>query len=62
MMDTDLLSDLPAKIKLLTEAKTPLKRLCTTIDVANAISFLVSNNSDFMTGETIRINGGQIML
>lgn len=62
MMDTELISEIPLKIKLLTEAKTPLKRLCTTSDVANAISFLISNNSDFITGETIRINGGQIMI
>jgi 3-oxoacyl-[acyl-carrier protein] reductase len=62
MMDTDLISEVPTKSKLLTEAKTPLKRLCTTDDVANAISFLVSNNSNFITGETIRINGGQIMI
>lgn len=62
MMDTDLMSEVSEKNKLLTGAKTPLKRLCTTSDVANAILFLVSNNSDFMTGETIRINGGQIMI
>lgn len=62
MMDTDLVSEVSEKTKLLTEAKTPLKRLCTTNDVANAILFLVSSNSDFITGETIRINGGQIMI
>jgi len=62
MMDTDLMSEVSEKTKMLTEAKTPLKRLCSTTDVANAILFLVSSNSDFMTGETIRINGGQIMI
>jgi len=62
MTDTELVSDIPEKIKLLTAARTPLKRLAKPIDVANAISYLVSEKSDFLTGETIRINGGQVML
>lgn len=62
MTDTELVSDIPEKIKLLTAAKTPLKRLAKPTDVANAISYLVSDKSDFLTGETIRINGGQVML
>ena len=47
---------------MLIEAKTPLKRLCTTKDVSNAISFLASSESSFITGETIRLNGGQVMI
>jgi len=62
MTDTELISDIPEKIKLLTSAKTPLKRLAKTEDIANAISYLCSEKSDFLTGETIRINGGQVML
>ena len=62
MTDTELVSDIPEKVKLLTAAKTPLKRLAKPIDVANAISYLSSEKSDFLTGETIRINGGQVML
>ena len=62
MTDTELISDIPEKIKLLTSAKTPLKRLALPLDIANAISYLVSEKSDFLTGETIRINGGQGMI
>ncbi|MDP9048693.1 MAG: SDR family oxidoreductase [Bacteroidota bacterium] len=62
MTDTDLLADIPQKVKMLTEAKTPVKRLCKPEDVANAISFLLSDDSSFITGETIRVNGGQVML
>ena len=61
MTDTDLISDIPEKAKLLAEVKTPLKRLAKPEDVAEAIVFLASK-SDFMTGETIRVNGGQMML
>jgi len=62
MIDTDLVADIPKKVKMLTEAKTPLKRLCTTEDVAEAVSFLMSDKSNFITGETIRVNGGQVMI
>ncbi len=60
--DTDLNADLPQKMKLLTSAKTPLKRLAEPGDIARAIVFLAdSSQSGFITGETIRVNGGQIM-
>lgn len=60
--DTDLNADLPEKVKLVTAAKTPMNRLAQAQDVANAISYLASERSDFITGETIRVNGGQMML
>ena len=62
MTDTGLVADTPEKTKLLIAARTPLRRLAKPQDVANAISFLVSDKSDYITGETIRVNGGQIML
>ena len=62
MTNTELISDIPEKVKLLTSTKTPLKRLAEPQDVANAISYLISDKSDFLTGETIRVNGGQVML
>lgn len=62
MTDTELISDIPEKVKLLTSAKTPLKRLAKPEDIANAISYLMSEKSDFLTGETIRVNGGQVMI
>jgi 3-oxoacyl-[acyl-carrier protein] reductase len=47
---------------LITIAQTPLRRLATTEDVAGAIAFLASDKSNFMSGETIRLNGGQVMI
>ena len=61
MTNTALISDVPEKVKLVTAARTPLKRLAEPKDVADAVSFLVSEKSDFLTGETIRVNGGQVM-
>lgn len=62
MTDTGLIANVPEKVRLLTAAQTPLRRIATPEDIAGAISFLASDKSDFLTGETIRVNGGQIMI
>ncbi|GBF48844.1 hypothetical protein LPTSP4_03440 [Leptospira ryugenii] len=62
MTETDLIADIPEKVRLITAAKSPIQRLAKPQDVANAVLFLVSESSDYMTGETIRVNGGQVML
>ncbi|MFC1807526.1 SDR family NAD(P)-dependent oxidoreductase, partial [Candidatus Omnitrophota bacterium] len=62
MTDTELISDIPEKVRLLTAAKTPLRRIAKPDDIADSISFLASNKSDFITGATIRVNGGQVMV
>ncbi len=61
LVNTELTADIPEKIKLLTAAQTPLRKLAIAADVAGVISFLASNKSDFLAGENIRINGGQVM-
>ena len=38
--------------------RIPLKRLGSPEDVANLAAFLASGASDYITGETIRIDGG----
>lgn len=40
---------------------TPLGRLVEPIDVANLVLFLASRKADFITGQTISINGGLIL-
>ncbi len=40
---------------------TPLQRLGKVEDVANAISFLVSENASFITGQTLFVDGGLIL-
>ena len=62
LIDTELTVNIPEKIKLLSASQTPLRRLASSQDVANVISFLVSEKSDFLAGENIRVNGGQFML
>lgn len=62
VISTDLTADIPEKVKLMTIAQTPLRRLALSEDVAGAISFLVGEQSSFLAGENIRLNGGQIMV
>jgi 3-oxoacyl-[acyl-carrier protein] reductase len=62
MTDTGLIADVPEKVKLLTASRTPLRRIANPADIANTIAFLASEKSDFLTGETIRVNGGNVMI
>lgn len=38
--------------------KTPLKRMTTPLDVANAVVFLCSDNSSYITGHILNVDGG----
>jgi 3-oxoacyl-[acyl-carrier protein] reductase len=62
MVDTALNANLPEKARLLAAAETPLRTLAAPKDVAGVVSFLASNRSNYLTGETIRVNGGQFMI
>lgn len=51
----------PDEARKATISKIPLGREGTPKDVANTVLFLVSSLSDYLTGETIEINGGLFM-
>jgi 3-oxoacyl-[acyl-carrier protein] reductase len=40
----------------------PLGRAGTSLETATAIAFLASNAASYITGETLEVNGGQLML
>lgn len=62
MTETELIADVPEKARLVAAGKAPLRRLATPLDIAKVVSFLFSENSNYITGETIRVNGGQTMI
>jgi 3-oxoacyl-[acyl-carrier protein] reductase len=39
----------------------PLGRIGTPAECANVVAFLVSDAASFIVGETIEVNGGQMM-
>lgn len=40
----------------------PLKRLGETIDIANAVLFLLSDRASYINGENINVNGGSLLI
>ena len=58
--DTQQISNLTKRQKLLISAKTPLKRIAIPKDVANAIKYLASEDSEFVNGASIKVDGGII--
>ena len=56
---TNLLSDNQKEIIL---KKIPLETIGTPYDVAHCVRFLASDESGYITGETIHVNGGLTML
>ncbi|HVU01696.1 MAG TPA: SDR family oxidoreductase [Polyangiaceae bacterium] len=48
----------PPGMPELAQSQVPLKRLGTSEEVAAAVLFLLSPGGDFVTGETIRVDGG----
>ncbi|MEY2685568.1 MAG: hypothetical protein RJA09_2713 [Pseudomonadota bacterium] len=47
----------PEKVKVRL-AKTPMRRLGTVEDIASAVAFLASDESSWVTGECIKVDGG----
>ena len=58
MCETTLIGDIPEKAQLMIARQTPLRRLAKPSDVAAAVAYLVSDDADFVTGDTLAVNGG----
>jgi NAD(P)-dependent dehydrogenase (short-subunit alcohol dehydrogenase family) len=39
-----------------------IKRVATPADILGAVAFLISDDSAFMTGQTLSVDGGHILL
>ena len=58
---TAMTDKIDAKFKEMIISKIPSARLGEPEDVANAVIFLASNQSNYINGETIHVNGGMYM-
>ena len=58
---TDMTEKIDDKFKEIIISKIPSARLGEPEDIANAVNFLASNQSDYINGETLHVNGGMYM-
>ena len=60
-IQTAMTDKIDEKFKEIILSKIPSARLGSPEDIANAVVFLISNQSDYINGETLHVNGGMYM-
>jgi 3-oxoacyl-[acyl-carrier protein] reductase len=60
-IDTDMTNALPELVKEELLKRIPMKRLGRVEDVAEVVAFLASDSANYITGQTIHVNGGMYM-
>lgn len=60
-IDTDMTKSLPDAQRQALLTQVPLGRLGASEDIANAVAFLATDLSAYITGETVHVNGGMLM-
>jgi 3-oxoacyl-[acyl-carrier protein] reductase len=58
---TEMTDKLPEKVREDLAAQIPLAKLGTAEDIANAVVFLASEKSSYITGHVLSVNGGMYM-
>lgn len=58
---SDMTEALPDMVKSELLKRIPMKRMGQAEDIANAVLFLASSAANYITGETIHVNGGMYM-
>jgi 3-oxoacyl-[acyl-carrier protein] reductase len=61
-IDTAMTSALNEEQRAKLATKIPLERFGTPADVAAAVVFLASDEASYVTGQTLHVNGGMVML
>ncbi len=57
-IETDMTADIPEGMREEAKGLTPMRRFGQPDDVAACVSFLASDEAGYITGETIRVDGG----
>ena len=60
-IETDMTHGLSDEVKKTYSDNIPLKRFGSASEVAEVVAFLLSDHASYVTGETLRINGGLYM-
>jgi 3-oxoacyl-[acyl-carrier protein] reductase len=58
---TPMIASVPEKVLEPIIARTPLGRLAEIKDIANAVVFLACDESEFITGQVLRVDGGLVL-
>jgi 3-oxoacyl-[acyl-carrier protein] reductase len=58
---TDMTDELPEDVKTEMLKQIPLAKLGEPSDIANIVTFLASEKSKYITGQTVHVNGGMVM-
>lgn len=61
VIETDMLNCYTDEEKNELKINTPMLRLGTTEDIANAVYFLASDNASFITGQVLTVDGGFVL-
>lgn len=61
-IDTDMTAELPEEITTKMLARIPAGRLGNVKEIAATVAFLASPGAAYITGETIHVNGGMLMV
>ena len=61
VVNTDMNSYLGQDVLMELAEETPVGRIGTTEDIANAVVFLASEKSSFITGQVLGVNGGYVI-
>ena len=60
-ISTDMTSVLSDTVKENINSQIPLKRMGSSKDIANVVKFLASEESSYITGQVINVDGGMLM-
>ncbi len=60
-IETEMVKKMPEQVVEQVSGKTPLGRLGSTRDIANAYAFLASDQASFITGTVLSVDGGLIL-
>jgi 3-oxoacyl-[acyl-carrier protein] reductase len=60
-IETEMVANIPDKVKDRLLAQIPLHRFGTAEEVARAVVYIVSSDGDYITGAELSINGGLLM-
>jgi len=61
-IETDMTSGLPEAVKEKILSSIPQNKMGSAEDIANSVAFLASDNAQYITGQTLHVNGGLAMI